>query len=303
MWTIRDMRMCDNWLWSGPNFMVVVMRSLCWRLVTFVFVAAIGVGFVSRSDAYVLPAKQVLSFMVARLGAIPGLKVSQSSVLAGVDSDAKPSDETLYFSYPDHFRAEVKANGVQEIRVISSDGAIVISDGKIAAETMSRLDHFVDLLMCKNVECLVSRLVKLNIDPRIVSLGKFKDRIGYIVGANYPDETVSQAWIEKDSFLPMRLLLVERDGVGGRSVTDIVYGDYRAVIKDKDGSYPGQIACYDNGRLVKTQIVSTFEVAPRTPDRFFDLSHLRRVYKPVESTSSGLLPGQIEMEKAKKNRP
>jgi len=123
---------------------------------------------------------------------------------------------------------------------------------------------------------LAQELARLGIDLDTVSLGRFKDKVAYVIGARYPDESVPQVWIEKESFNPIRLILGGQDGTPAK---EIVYSDYRAL--GKRGEYPGRILFYEKGILVRMSVVESFEVNVEVDEALFDVAYLRTLYEPV----------------------
>ena len=70
----------------------------------------------------------------------------------------------------------------------------------------------------------------------------------FVLGARYPDESVSQLAIDKETFLPVRLLLVDR----GRDCRRQAPGDfYRNWQKVQSGWFPFQVDFTINGRLAR----------------------------------------------------
>ena len=114
----------------------------------------------------------------------------------------------------------------------------------------------------------------------VVSLGRYKERISYVIGAKYPDESVSQVWIEKNTFRPIRYLL-RSGGQHDANLEEIEYTDY--VPLDKGRSYPERILFFQNGQLARMNVLKTFRVNPDVPDQLFDIAHLKTVYHSISS--------------------
>ncbi len=228
---------------------------------------------------YILPARQILTFMIRKLGSGQTLVIEQKTVLydPAREEAVKEFKETLYYGYPDRFRSEVSTGKMEQLLVASGDDAVLVLDGKMMKETGTGFDHFKDLLLYTKTDVLVDRLVQLGIDMEVVSLGRFEEKIAYVIGAKYPDESISQVWIEKDSFRPLRLLLGNghSDDVPTR---EIQYADFRLFGQGKH--YPGRILFLENGKLVRMHVMETFTSDPTISEDLFDIGHLRRLYGP-----------------------
>jgi len=266
-------------------------RSVAFALILFCSAAA--------SHAYILPAEQILGFLIDQLGTLRTLMVIQKTVLYDPDvaGGLQEFEETLYYGFPDRFRSEVTAPALEQVRVVNPDGAILVINGKIVGETENALDHFKDLLLYRNTGLLIDRLSRSGVNLEVVSLGRFKDKIVYVIGAKYPDESVPQVWIDKNAFRPARFLLRSNGGEGA-PLTDIRFTDYRSL--DKDKSYPGRILFLENDTLVKMQVLETFKINPEIPGQLFDLAYLRGVYEPLAPTPPTPLPDS-EPDEVKKS--
>jgi outer membrane lipoprotein-sorting protein len=190
-------------------------------------------------------------------------------------------DEVLYYRYPDRFRCEVSTPGGEQVRVVGPEGAIFVTNSKIIAEAETPFDRFKDLLLYRHAEFLLERLSELDVNPNVVSLGRYKDRIAYVIGAKYPDESVPQVWIEKNTFRPIRYVL-RSGGSHDTNLEEIEYTDY--VPLDKSRSYPERILFFQNGRLARMYVLKKFRVNPDVPDELFDIAYLKTVYQPISST-------------------
>ena len=170
------------------------------RCTQLAFFAFFLLGMAVAATGFILPSRQILGLMVDQLGTAQTLTVFQKTVLYSPDLEGgmRELDETLYFKFPDRFRSEVDRPELEKIQVVNMDGALTIVDGKIVGETQTLLDHFKDLLLYKDTDFLGRELSQLGIDLAVVSFGRFKDRIAYVVGARYPDISVPQLWVRSN---------------------------------------------------------------------------------------------------------
>ena len=245
--------------------------------------AFIVLGLAAASHSYVLPAKQILDFMIEQFGSARTFEVLQKTVIydPGLEGGMRELEETLYYRYPDRFRGEVSLPGGEQVRVVGPEGAIFVINGKIIAEAENPFDHFKDLLLYREPDVLLKRLSQMDVNLDIVSLGRYKDRIAYVIGAKYPDESVPQIWIEKNTFRPIRYV-VKGGGSKDAALEEIEYADYMPLGKDR--WYPARILFFENGRLGRMYEVKTFRVNQELHDQLFDIAYLKTVYQPIVST-------------------
>lgn len=263
-------------------------HTLCYtsrmkRFAPYLLCAFIILGPAATSRAYILPVEQILSFMIKQLGSARTLQVSQQTVIydPSFEEGMREFDSTLYYRYPDRFRCEVRTPEGEHVRVISPEGAIFVTNGEIVRERESLFDDFKDLLLYRQTELLHRELSKVGVDLEVVSLGRYTDKICYVIGAKYPDESLPQVWIEKNTFRPIRYILTP----GGPTDSDseeVEYADYMSL--GKDNWYPARILFYKNSRLAKMYVLKTFKINPELPAELFDIAHLKTIYQPMVST-------------------
>lgn len=265
---------------------------------SYLICAFIVLGLAGASHSYVLPAKQILDFMIEQFGSTRTFVVLQKTVIydPALEGGMREVDEILYYRYPDRFRCEVSTPGGKQVRVVGPEGAIFVTNGKIIAETENPFDHFKDLLLYRQAELLLKRLSELDVNLDVVSLGRYKDSIAYVIGAKYPDESVPQVWIEKNTFRPIRYVL-RGGGPNNADLEEIEYTDYMPL--DKGRWYPARILFFQNGRLARMYVLKTFRVNPELPDQLFDIPYLKTVYQPIASTEPPPSP-ESELDEVKK---
>ena len=250
-------------------------RALSWLVCVSILFCMAG-----DSHGYVLPAKQILGFMTRQFGSARTLVVQQKTVIydSSIEGGMRELDETLYYQQPDQFRGEVSSPEGEQIRVVGSQGAISVTNGRIVAQAQSTFDHFKDLILYRDQDLLLDQLHQHNVNTSVVSLGRYKDRVAYVIGAEYPDESVPQVWVEKASFRPIRYILTG-SGLQETGVEEVEYADYMRL--DKDRWYPQRIVFYRNGELAKVYVIKTFKINPKLPDQLFDIAYLKTVYQPM----------------------
>ena len=267
------------------------------RCIQSVVCAFICFWLVAVTGAYILPAKQVLGFMVEQFGADQTLVIFQKTVVYDPDIEGGMDelDEILYYKYPNRFRSEISGPKLEKIQVLNEEGALVVINDKILSETESLFDHFKDLLLYSRIDLLVDKVFHLGVNVDIVSLGRFRDKIVYVIGAKYPDESVSQVWIDKKSFRPVRFIL---GGETGTLIREIEFSEYRDL--DKTKVYPGRVSFYEDGNLVRMYILERFEINPEISDQMFDVGYLKGIYEPADSTDPSTLPDS-ELDKVRRS--
>ncbi len=250
------------------------------RCVIFALCVLVLLGFAAASRAYVLPAEQILDFMIKHLGSVSTLQISQKTVIydPSLEEGMQEFDATLYYRYPDQFRYEAITPDGEEIRVVGPDGAVVVRKGQIVGQRESQFDHFKDPLLYRNAGLLHRKFSQREVDLDVVSLGRYRNKISYVIGAKYPDESLPQVWIEKNTFRPIRYILTPGN-LNDSGSEEVEYADYTPLGKNK--WYPARILFYKNGRLTRMYMLEDFKINPKLSNKLFDMAHLRTLYQPM----------------------
>jgi len=270
--------------------------------------------FVSSLNAYVLQGRHVLDLMIEKLGPAESLFVSERLIFyrmaaavnekdpaagnrplpientAGDDTlttqqvetnpeaqelETQEFESTLRYVFSRAFRSDVKSPSSERIHIAVGGRALTIIDNKIVPDAANRFDLYKDILLYRSREILAERLLQLGVDPSVSTLGRFEDKIAFVLGAKYPDETVNQLWVDKDTLLPLRLII--------RSVYDADSSDkveirYLVWWKVGESSYPSKIEFYQGDDLARVSQAKKFEENAMFSEELFDIEHLESIY-------------------------
>jgi len=297
------------------------------KILTISFLIVISIFICGPVQAYVLQGLHVLDLMIEKLGEAQGLFVSQDLIfyrlVSQVDMESNETveeyqaldnteidlpaeqtiqldqnvtidetlelEETLRFIFSNAFRSDAKSFDSERIYVVSGGRSLTIVDGNIVPAAANRFDLYKDILLYRTREGLADRLLELGVDVSVSSLGRFEGEIKFVLGAVYPDESVSQIWIDRETFLPTRWII---RGNGGSSGSDVLEVRYLTWWKSGQSRYPSRIEFYQDGNLVRVNQVKSFREADIFSDDLFDIEHLRLVY-PL-APEQPLVPGEPE---------
>ena len=238
-------------------------------------------GFQHASlHAYVLPGPFLLKLMTQNLGIADRLLVTQKLILHDDNPNMNTDElnETLTFKFPKTFRSDIVSENIQRIRILSNRIVFTVIDGKISDEPENAYDHYKDLMLFRSREIIEERLSDLGVDVKVSSFGRFQGKPAYILGAQYPDETAPQVWLDKNTFLPFRWII---SGNATRNL-EVLYLDWKNLNKTW---YPMRIEFYSNGNLVREIHVQEIKENPSFPDDLFDIQKLTLLYPkdaPIE---------------------
>ena len=304
------------------------MSILRKKLPAICFLIVVSFLILGPVQAYVLQGLHLLDLMVKQLGEARSLFVSQELIFyrsvsqVEIDSDESGEDyqtldntavelraeekievdenvfveetleleETLRFDFSSNaFRSDAKSLDSERIHVVSRDRSLTIVDGNIVPAVANRFDLYKDIFLYRTRDGLAEKLLELGVDVSVSSLGRFEGEIAFVLGAVYPDESVSQIWIDRETFLPTRWII---RGNGGSSESDVLEVRYLTWWKSGSSRYPSRIEFYQDGKLVRVNQIKSFREGDVFSEDLFDIEYLRSVY-PL-APEQPLVPGEPE---------
>jgi hypothetical protein len=235
---------------------------------------------VSPAAAYVPEGPHILDLMVKKLAGANTLQVEQKVIIDDPDlsGEVVELDETLRFMLPGQVRSDIRFEDGHRIHVRQQGRNLTIIDEMIVDQSNSRFDRYQDLLLFNSRHALHKALLIHGVDVGITSLGKMDDRVVYVIGAVYPDDTASQLWVDKDRLLPLSWINVVSSGDDTPSSErlEFVYRNWQ----NADGAwYPMVIETLHNGKSIRRIRVTQIKVNAVFEGELLNIDHLKTVYK------------------------
>jgi hypothetical protein len=234
---------------------------------------------VTAARGYVLQGPHLLDMMLGQMGRAQQLLVTQKLITYGefMEEGSDQIDETVRYRQPDRFRADVIAEELQRIYVSVGGEALLIMGGQTVSETESLYERYKELFLYPDRPDLVTRLMELDINVWLSSMGHIDGKPAYVVGALYPDRHRSQLWIAKDTFRPARLISVVNADPETPEALEVRFRNWQQFGKMW---YPLLMEFYRNKQLVREIRVEHIEVNPVFQEDYFNLMQLRETYPP-----------------------
>jgi len=204
-------------------------------------------------------------------------------------SETMELEGSLRYIFSQAFRSDARSNDSERIFIFSEGKTLTLIDGNSAPEATNRFDLYKDLLFYRSREELIERLIRLGVDVSISSLGRFEEKIAFVIGAEYPDESVSQVWIDQNTFLPLRWIIKGVDPAGESDTLEIRYLIWWKIDKIR---YPSRIEFYQDGNLVRVNQAINFEENATFSEELFDIDYLRTV--SPRAPAQPIVPGEPE---------
>ncbi len=225
------------------------------------------------AGAYVLEGPHVLELTAGAMGKIAALQANQQLLIHAPSPETPPTvlDETVTYVMPERFRSDIVSDQIQQTHLVFADSSITVIDGRMVVG-QNPFDGYQQLLRSRTRPRLMQTLNRLGVETAISSLGRLEERVVFVLGARYPDESVSQLAVDKETFLPIRLLLVHRGSEAAGNRLEIFYRNWQKI---QSGWFPFQVVFYTDGRLAREIRVSDIRPNPSIPADLLDLEALR----------------------------
>lgn len=242
------------------------------------FIAVIAISFfvpvpTHRASAHVLEGPHILDLTAEAMGTITAIRVTQKRLVYGEGPDAQPTeyDESAIYVMPERFRSDIVSDQIHRTLLVFADSAISVTNGRII-EGQSPLDVYQQLLRSHSRWRLMRTVSLLGVETSISSLGRVADNPTFVIGAHYPDESVSQLAIDKETFLPTRLLLVDSNAGTMQQRLEVLFLDWKKVQK---GMFPYKMMFSVDDHLTQAIEVTNVETNPVISDDLMDPEALR----------------------------
>ncbi len=231
----------------------------------------------THAVGYVLQGPHILELMTSSLGKAKRLLITQDVILKnGPENERIEFKETLRYAFKGKFRSDIIYKTGLGTHIESDDIVFKAIDGKIIGNSKTVYDYYKDLLLYRSRVALHNKLVSLGVDVFVSSLGRFQGKVAYVLGAEYPDESISQIWFDKESFRPIRWLIFEESGNDLEVPLEVRYLNWRQIDKTW---YPMHIEFYKNDILIREIYVAGVEVNPDFEEDLFNIE--RFISQPV----------------------
>ncbi|MEE4112801.1 MAG: hypothetical protein V2I40_08295 [Desulfobacteraceae bacterium] len=226
-----------------------------------------------QAVAYILEGPHVLELSAEAMGTFASLQANQKLIIYPQTPDSAPTfyDETATYVMPERFRSDIVSDQIQRTHLVFADSSITVIDGRLAAGE-DPFDIYQQLLRSRTRPRLMRTLNRLGVETAISSLGRIEETAAFVLGARYPDESASQLAIDKETLLPIRLLLVDRGLAAADRRLEIFYRSWRKV---QSGWFPFQVDFTINGRLAREIRVADLRINPSIPAALMDLEALK----------------------------
>jgi hypothetical protein len=258
-----------------------------WAWVIF---TAMGAWPPAASHAYVPAAGHLLEAAAAKRETPSTAVVRQTRILPPQEGESRAQEyqETVYFRFPGILRAEMESDQGQRI-YLERNGDYRIADSQGVSQPFpDPLDLALRLLANPQAAGMGRVLTAVGVDLSVSSLGLFNGRLGFVLGARYPDELAPQVWFDKETLLPFRWLIVRSDDSGLPQRIEIRYFTWQKV-----GAllYPHTMEGYRHEHRTADVRVDGIDPGADISDERFSFQRLLEEHPPAVLPAAG----QIEM--------
>lgn len=226
---------------------------------------------------YVLEGPQLLDLMVAHTGPLRGLAITQRLIYADPESTDRKleGNAKLLYRHPGAVRTEVFTEYSHQVFLFRENQALTVVDGQIQEASPASPQRYAGVILDRSAPLLQSRLARWGVDLNNTSLGRWHSIPVYVIGAQYPDESVPQLWLDKETFRPVRWL---RPGISAGTASSPM--EYRFLDWRQYGEawIPQRIELHQDGHWVHDILAEHVQVNPRLDSGLFDPAKLKAAH-------------------------
>jgi hypothetical protein len=210
--------------------------------------------------AYIPPASFLMQKMASKRAKI-GLRRLKVSMQCTTGKDAKHS-ETLYLKVPGLVRRE-RGEGIVDL---CRSGRCYRLQGDAKPEELPRWAYLPYLFFVESADSSrYERLLKsLGVDTKVDTITRCFSRLAIVLGAKNWERDRPQFWLDKDLFLPLRLMVKN-----GSSLVDIVWIDWGS--KTTGDWFPARLSIRSDGRSIEECTVTEVKSGVSLPDTLFKI--------------------------------
>lgn len=226
-----------------------------------------------KAGAYVLEGPHLLELTAQAMGKLTTLRINQKLLIYPQTPDNTPTvlDETVFYVMPQRFRSDITTDQIHRTHLVVANQSLTVIDGRLTT-TQDPFDLYQRLLRSRTRSQLMKALNGLGVETAISSLGRIEETVVVVLGAHYPDESVSQLAVDKETFLPVRLLLIDGEAEDPNQRLEIYYRNWQKI---QDGWFPAQVVFYINDHLAREIRVVEMRPHPSIPAEMMDPEALK----------------------------
>ena len=225
------------------------------------------------AQAYILPA-DFLCRLVAD-SRKSSLKDAMLSLSIEVAEGEPAQEERLYLKRPERMRWAGPGDDGNILVVREGAQATFAKKALVAREATRDLLPVLWMPRGRDLDESSARMLEMmvsqGVDPNVVSLGRYPDGVAYIIGAKVWETDRPQVWIDKASYMPVRVRLAQAAGRPNPATPVGAAAPMREVrLLNYAAGLPRLIEIYEADVLVRRAEVTQASANQNLPDTLFD---------------------------------
>jgi outer membrane lipoprotein-sorting protein len=222
--------------------------------------------------AYILPADYVLRMLVEKRRKL-GIVDMTVQLTTETDKKGAPIEERIYIKDPERMRRVRTDESGTKITVQVEDKAAEGPEN--ALKPLKTLPDLLPVLLQpageeidQVQERLLAVLKRLGINTSAIFLGRLGSTVAYVIGGKPSDTDKPLLWIDKENFLPLKLVTTEKTGSKSERV-EIRWMEFGSATTGD--WFPRVIEIWKDGKRIERSEVSKVDINKKVPDTLFVL--------------------------------
>lgn len=260
----------EGWLWYLPS-MRVTPHNLSRKLSAAWLVLALALPLWPKAaQAYILPADFLCRLVSdSHKNALKDVTLTMS---LEVPEGASAQEERLYIKRPERMRWVSGATGQNVLVAREALQAELVANKMVASGPTQELLAVLLFPKGKDLDDTSQRMLgaiaSLGVDTALVTLARHADGVAYIIGAHVWEPNKPQVWIDKASYMPVRLRTVDRARAHEAPAGTPFMRELRLL--NYAAGLPRLLELYENDQLVRRSEVTQVTINQNLPESLFE---------------------------------
>lgn len=241
------------------------------RSLVVVVVGLLGTG--ELAQAYVLPTEFILKLLAERRERL-GIRDLSAQLNVELGAAGTLVDERWYLKDPSRSRRVRQNEDVTTVEV-QREGKLARGTETALKAVKGPIEDLLPALLFPGGDDLDQREARmlaaikaLGINTAVTALGRHEKTVCYIIGARSYEPDLPQLWVEKETLLPLRLIL-QRQVEGKKVRREIRWLEFTSSTTGE--WFPRIIEVLENGVRLERAEVEKIEINTKIPETFFDI--------------------------------
>jgi hypothetical protein len=175
-----------------------------------------------------------------------------------------PTAERTIFQSPGNMRRELDTPEGARVDIRADDKLLIKASGQPDKSQRAPVDLLFDQVTTapplddvRGVERLLRDIKALGVNPEVVTFARFDGRVCYLIGSKAWEQDKPQVWLDKETLLIARVVMIAKGADGKPARTDVRYLGWGSPVGGN--WFPATIEVWQDDKIVRRSITRNVE--------------------------------------------